>query len=381
MLNTNKYKCSGCEACYNVCKFGAIKMEYDKEGFAYPTIDTQKCVNCNQCHKVCPYNAEKFEREQEYVEQTSYACYNTNDVERISSSSGGIFPLIARKILEGGGVVYAAAFNNEFAVEHRRITSVDNLEELKGSKYLQSTIGLSFQKIKQDLLEDKTVLFCGTSCQVVGLLSYLGKEYANLYTIDLICKSMPSPVIWKKFIKSKFGKKKIKRVNFKEKSEGWDKFTFKVETEKKDYRVRGMRSLYMQGFFKGIYCRPSCFECPFKGTKRLSDVTLADCWGVEKMAPELFDTKGVSSMMVNSQKGQQIFAKIKEDLRYAETKVDDIKKYNPYIAKRATKAKTRGLFYCLYGKLPFMLLLCVFCYPYMDSAKRIYRAVFKRRKK
>lgn len=381
MLNADKSKCSGCEACYNVCKFGAITMEYDKEGFCYPVIDNKKCVGCNMCYHVCPYHTGKYRQEQEFEKQKAYACYNTNDKERIISSSGGIFPLIARRILERGGTVYAAAYTHNFLVEHKRISKIEELEQVQGSKYLQSRIGLTYQNIKQDLLENKKVLFCGTSCQVAGLKGYLGKEHPNLYIIDLICKSIPSPIIWEKYLTHKFRGKKIKSINFKEKSEGWHRFTFKVETENGDYKVRGMKSLYLQGFFKGIYCRPSCFECPFKGTKRFSDVTLADCWGIDKMAPELFDEKGVSSVVLNSEKGLELFSLIGDELQYLETDIDDIKKYNPYIEKSADKSKVRGLFYGLYGKLPFMFLIRIFCYPYLDKARYLYRAIFKRRKK
>lgn len=185
----DKSKCSGCHACYSICEKKAIIMKEDKKGFKYPSVNKEKCTNCNLCEKVCPIlNNQTISNE-----PIAYACYNKNEKVRLESSSGGIFSLISAEILKKDGVVFGASFNNEFMIEHTCIESIEELYKFRGSKYVQSIIGDTYKKAKEFLKHGKYVLFTGTPCQIEGLLKYLGKDYDNLYTQDIICHGVPSP--------------------------------------------------------------------------------------------------------------------------------------------------------------------------------------------
>ena len=301
-------KCTGCTACENVCKFNAIKMQDDKDGFKYPHIDENLCVDCKACEKVCPLNSKK---EIKRFENRAYACFCNDNSLRLKSSSGGIFSVIAIKILEDNGVVYGAAFDEEYKVKHLRVNKIEDIEKLRGSKYVQSNLDGIFKDIEAELKSGQKVLFSGTQCQVAGLLSYLKNEYSNLYTLDFICHGVPSPKVWKKYLE--FRKKidnqdKILGINFREKSMlGWDKYEMNIKYSNREYRNINSEDLYMKAFLGDVSLRKSCYECDFKGKERKSDITLADFWGVKKVMPSMYGKEGTSAVMTNSKKGQELF--------------------------------------------------------------------------
>lgn len=209
MINiTDKEKCSGCEACVNICPKNCITMIEDKYGFRYPTVNQSQCSNCNLCESVCPIK--KFNKE-------VYACYAKNKNEYMSSSSGGAFAVIARKVLTNGGLVCGAAFDENFNVKHMIISNLNDLYKLKGTKYVQSEIGSVYKDIKKYLDKRYQVLFSGTPCEVAGLKKYLKNEYSNLITVDLICHGVPSPKIWQDYLNEVKGVNKIKNVSFRNK--------------------------------------------------------------------------------------------------------------------------------------------------------------------
>lgn len=361
MINIiEKKRCSGCSACYNICPVDAISMECDNEGFLYPRVNEEKCINCGMCENTCPYVSRK-ERNTDL--NKCFAAYNKNDVEREMSSSGGIFILLAKKILQEGGVVYGAAYDGEFLVYHKYIDDMADIRDLVGSKYMQSRIGKSFSVVKKFLKQNRKVLFVGTSCQIGGLRAYLQREYKNLVCVDFICLGTPSPKVWKDYLVTYFPNHNIKFVNFKNKEIGWHNFSLNIITDKGDYCKSGRDTYFFTGYFKHIYSRPSCSECIFKNGNRDSDITISDCWGYHYIAPEMDDNKGLSSIECHSKLGLDLFESIKESLAWKEANVEDVLKYNSNYCKSASMGIEREDFWHDYEILDKKTLFEKYCSP------------------
>lgn len=344
----NPNKCTGCGACYNSCSHHAIEIVVDKEGFEIPRINESKCVSCGLCKKSCPViNKEminNFASNYSNV-QKGIVVKSLNDKYRKTSSSGGVFPVIAKYIIEKKGHVFGAVYDNSWMVVHSRIDSTDQLANVQGSKYLQSKINYIFMEIKRLLLKNKQVLFVGMSCQVAGLRAFLGKDYDNLICIDLICMGIPSPGVWKKYLKYVFKNEDITFINFKDKTYGWHNFSLLIKTSKRIFHDIGMENKYMQAMFKSYSIRKSCFSCNFKMEKRVSDLTIADAWGCQNFADELDDNKGLSSVIIHSTKGLKLINEIKEQFILKEVSVNDIKKGNMNLVKSIKTRRGRKLFY------------------------------------
>lgn len=329
MINiTDKTKCSGCSACLNICPKKAISMKEDEKGFRYPNIDYNACINCNLCEKVCPIINKKEIKNS----PKAYACYNKNEKVRMESSSGGIFSLLAEYILENNGVIYGAAFNDEWNVEHLRIENLDELYKLRTSKYLQSNIKNTYSLAKKDLDDDKIVLFTGTPCQVNGFISYLGnKIYDNLYTQDIICHGVPSPKVWKKYLeyRKKQDSESPVRINFRQKDDGWNLYALLLQYNNNAYKINHNNDLFMQAFLRNASLRDSCYDCSFKSKNRQTDITLADFWGVDNVISGFNDNKGTSLVIVNTEKGRKLFDKIEKEIVSKEVDFEESIKYNP----------------------------------------------------
>ena len=251
-----KEKCNGCHACYNACPVQAISMQFDAEGFLYPAIDASICIDCGKCDRVCsiqnPPAINPYEE--------AYACYAKNADEHRTSCSGGTFAVLARQVLRDGGIVAGAAFTPTQDVQHITIASEADLWKLKGTKYVQSTIGSCYVQVRNYLKCGKKVLFSGTPCQVAGLKAFLGEEYENLITIDLICHGVPSPGIWRRYLKEVADGEPIALTAFRNKTKGTTNVTL-------DYRTESGRliqesysdSPYIKGFIQNLFVRPSCF--------------------------------------------------------------------------------------------------------------------------
>lgn len=337
--------CSGCHACFSVCSKECIRMEENAEGFLYPLIDTNKCIDCGLCEKVCPVLKDAEEKENV---SKAYACYNLDEETRMKSSSGGIFTLIAEKIIDMGGAVFGAAFDEDFNVKHICVKSKDDLSALRGSKYVQSTIGNTFIQAKEMLNDGRVVLFTGTPCQIDGFLSFLGKKYDNLYTQDLICHGAPSPGIWRKYMAFREEKaaSKIKKMFFRLKENGWKSYSVQFQFANcTEYKQIFSGDLFMNGFLKDLYLRHSCYNCHSKSLKRNSDITLADFWGVEKVAPDMFDNKGTSLVFVNSDKGKELFEEIKGNINFKEVNINEAVEKNPSAYRSAAINKKREKFF------------------------------------
>lgn len=344
-----KNKCCGCSACFSACGHQAITMQLDSEGFEYPIINQEACVDCGLCQSVCPvlqYEKRKDVREKNSDAQIGFSARNKNYSQRLVSSSGSIFPPIAEWILDNNGLVVGAAYDNDFNVVHKIVESKDELCVLQGSKYLQCKAdNETFKYIRKELKNGRKVLYSGMACQVEGLKSFLRKDYDNLYTIDLICMGIPSYVVWQKYLSAFFGDEKIKSINFKEKSKGWDTFTFRVDTDKRIFKERGMHNLYLRSMFLSWNMRPSCFQCPFKNAKRISDFTLADAWGVSHSTPEINDNKGLSSVVVHSKKGLELWNILNGKIDSIQVSVDEIAAGNSNLITNKPQTGDRKLFF------------------------------------
>ena len=347
MINIHeKAKCSGCGACRDICSVRAIDLVADDEGFLYPRINIEECIKCGKCDRICPIENRR-KKADEGNKIIAYAAQTKDEYIRQNSSSGGIFTEIATYIINNGGIVFGAAFDETFKVIHIGVDDTDNLERLRGSKYVQSEIGNTYAQVKTYLESERMVLFTGTPCQIAGLYSYLGKNYDNLYTQDIICHGVPSPMVWKKYVefREKKAAAKLRRPFFRHKKYGWKKYSVQFQfTNGTEYIQDISDDLYMRGFLRNLCLRPSCYHCAFKSKNRAADITLADFWRIEKICPELDDDRGTSLVILHSSRGRELFDKIKDNLIYQKTDFEGAIKYNPAMTESVPVNSDRSAF-------------------------------------
>lgn len=340
-----KADCCGCRACEQICNHNALRMECDEEGFLYPVLDDQKCVDCKLCEGVCPI---KNNITRQDLSPLVYAAKNNNADILMKSSSGGIFSVIAAKVLSLEGVVYGAAFDTEMNLRHLRVSSPNDLYRLRGSKYVQSDVGNTYVQVKEDLKKGLYVYYTGTPCQIAGLRLFLRKEYSHLLTSDLICHGTPSQKLFSKVAAQMEIRKDAKLTDhlFRDKSLiGWScsSTSFFLRKEK-TMRIRyaPLMKAYFNAFIKGDIMRMVCYSCPFSNEKRVGDITIADFWGVEKFHPNFpHPRKGVSLVMVNTKQGEafwnlcadSIFS-IQSELRYALLSNANLQEPTPFTSQR-----------------------------------------------
>lgn len=354
-----KHNCSGCSACFNICPKQCIEMKADEEGFVYPVVDQTKCINCGLCEKICPIINKCSVQT---GEPKTFACINRNEEIRMKSSSGGAFSAFAEYVLENDGVVFGAGFDENFMVCHQYCQSKDELDKLRTSKYVQSSIGDSFKLARQFLNEGRMVLFTGTACQIGGLKAFLRKDYDNLITQDVICHGVPSPIIWKKYLDYKIQQHSLKlaKVCFRDKSSGWQRFSLSMhfkgeEGHENVYKKKFTNEPFMNMFIFNKILRPSCHKCSFKGISRQADITLADFWGggFKKYAPQMNDNKGCSLVIIHSEKGLKIFEKLADKLEAVEVPYKRALKGNSMARKSALKSPRRKYAMKNINKIPF----------------------------
>jgi len=350
-------KCSGCSACVNICPQDAISMEYNKEGFLYPKIDTKKCINCNLCSKVCQINQHKITNK---IPKEVIAA-SANDEIREKSSSGGMFGLLAKEVLKQKGYVCGASFSDDFKkVEHIIISNEKELPKLQTSKYIQSDLGQIFKSIKKLLEENKLVLFCATPCQVEGLNNFLIKEYPNLITIDILCHGAPSPLVWREYLNEISKNEKIESINFRDKKNGWSSpLTLNIKFKnKKELSLKSNEDLYYRAFLKNLILRKSCSTCQYTNLSRMGDITLGDFWGINKYNKNLNDNKGLSLVCVNSKKGEMLFSKIKNELKsFSKVPLEYAIRGNLVLEKPCKTHTNRELFFKKFQKRNILNIL------------------------
>lgn len=374
-------KCPGCHACYISCPNKCISMEQDFEGFLYPKIDIQACSNCNLCERSCPVLLKK----QVDNQPVAYAAFNKDETVRLNSSSGGVFTLLAEEVLSQGGIVFGACIDHDFNVVHDYVDKIENISNFRGSKYVQSNIGDTYEKVKEYLKNSKLVLFSGTPCQIGGLKSYLKREYGNLICQDIICHGVPSPKVWRKYIafREKCAESKTKRIAFRRKDEGWKRysvsFLFNNGTE---YRQTLDKDLYMKAFLQNVCLRRSCYNCSFKTMNRESDITLADFWGIQNILPEMDDDKGTSLIIINSNKGYEIFKEVMNHIVYKQVDIKEAIKYNTAAVKSASQNPNREKFFHALDQYEFDKLVGKYCSDSLLSrSKRKIRRIISKIKK
>ncbi|MCD7892368.1 MAG: polysaccharide pyruvyl transferase family protein [Erysipelotrichaceae bacterium] len=306
----DKEMCTGCTACMNKCPTKSISMKMDEEGFLYPIVNDETCINCGLCIKTCPIiNENKIK----LSEQHAFVFQHKDNKIRKESTSGGAFSAIAEEILSKNGVVYGVGFDENFKVIHQRVTDVEKLYKFRNSKYVQSNPNVTFTQVLSDLKDGRLVVYSGTSCQIAGLKKFLNKDYDNLILVDVVCRAVPSPLMWEKYLEMR--KKKYKspqRIYFREKVYGYKYSNLTIYTEDNSYKSGIDSDPYLRAFFSNICDRPSCYNCKFKSLNRQSDITIWDCFNVEKFNKNLDDDIGTTRVLCNTSKGLEMINKLSE---------------------------------------------------------------------
>ena len=333
MINIqNKVDCCGCNACGDICGKNAITFKTDNEGFWYPEVDKEKCVDCGLCEKVCPIINVKELKKNDLPQSICYAAEHKNLEVVFDSTSGGLFSALADIMYKSGGYVGGAIFNEDFSVRQYISNDKRDLPKLRSSKYLQSHLDGFYKQVRDLLKAGEKVLVCGSPCQMAALRAFLRKDYDNLIIADYICRGINSPKVWRKYLDSyeeRYGSKVV-YCKAKSKEYGWRNLTQKVILENgKAYYETKNQSNFTKGYLStGVYCRPSCYDCKFKGYPRISDITLADFWGIEKVDKTLEKNLGTSLVMINSKKGEAYFEEVKKRINYVSVPFESIEAGN-----------------------------------------------------
>lgn len=334
---THKSACCGCNACGDVCPKQAISFKTDNEGFWYPKVDVEKCVDCGLCEKVCPIINIKELKKNDLPESVCYAAEHKNLEVVFDSTSGGMFSALADIMYKSKGYVGGAIFNEDFSVKHYISNDKNDLPKLRSSKYLQSHLDGFYKQVKSLLTAGEKVLVCGAPCQMAALRAFLQKDYENLIIADFVCRGINSPKVWGKYIDSfeeRYGSPVV-YAKSKSKEFGWRNLTQKVilADGRHIYETKD-QSIFTKGYLRtGVYCRPSCYDCVFKGFPRIADITLADFWGIEDVEPSMDKNLGTSLVMLNSRKGADFFRKVESRIRAIPVSIQCIMAKNSALVK------------------------------------------------
>lgn len=380
-----KEDCCGCNACGDICPKDAISYHTDNEGFWYPQIDKSKCVNCGLCNKVCPIETECKSRKNNISKPECYAAEHKSIEVIFNSTTGGMFTALAECMYAQKGYVGGAIHNDDFSVSHFISNNRNDLLKLRRSKDLQSNAEGFHKKVKTLLDQGEKVLACGVPCQIAGLLNYLGKDYENLITVDLICAGVNSPKVWRKYLDyiEDMNCSKIIWTENKSKEYGWNKLTQKFVFENgEEYFDTDKTSLFTHGYIVShLYCRPSCYECNFKGFPRIADITIGDFWGITKHTNNHSSNMGTNLVMINSEKGKAYFDKIKKRVNYEQTPIEWAISGNPALLNSISKlSDKREAFFHDLDKMPFDELIKEF-EPHKQSWLKLSLKLLKSRLK
>lgn len=357
-ISTQKNEqCCGCEACADVCPKNAITFKTDLEGFLYPEVNSD-CVDCGLCGKICPEINEikpLFEKKQQFL-----ACLDQDKARRDKGSSGGIFGLLATSLINEGYTVCGAAFDEQLRLKHQFADDESGIERLKKSKYIQSDCSSVYAQIKDKLREGRKVIFVGTPCQCNALLNVVGNKRDNLVVVDFACHGVPSQELFDKCIKLYENEHSCKVVGytFRHKPKHYaspQNFLMTIRKGENEYLKEGRYydEPFYYGFQKYITLRPSCYNCKWSDTKRVSDLTLADYWGIEAVTNKWDRTDHPSLLVVNTEKGRQLFEEIKNQIDWIETTETDAVRQNGSFVHPTVQKPERSVFFKDYQVLPF----------------------------
>ena len=338
--------CCGCSACASVCPQGCISMVFDAEGFIYPSVDTTKCVNCNLCDKVCPALTSRQDAEP----KGTFAAHFVDDSIVKSSSSGGIFTVLAQYVISKRGVVYGAHYDDKMNVVYSCAYTNENVAKFRGSKYVQARINDCYQDVAQKLKQGVIVLFTGTPCQIAGLKTFLRKPYDNLFTMEVVCHGVPSEKVWHKHlqvIKEKyFAGFDISNVIFRYKENDWRSYKLRyVSCNNNVYDTPRGEDAFFLGFVKCLYSRPSCEKCQFKNGVSGADLTVGDLWGVEMILGNRGNLLGESLVIVNTDRGLKWLRQNADLLSMTEINFADAMPYNEGLHEMAVPHRNRASFF------------------------------------
>lgn len=348
----DKAACTGCGACMNICPKNCIEIKNNKEGFKIPIIDEEKCIQCRLCVSHCPQNGSI--RLKRHREPLVYAAYSKNTVQMLNSTSGGIFPLLAAQIIKEGGTVYGTCFTSGFEAEFKRIDTIESLTDLQGSKYVQSSVGLMYRNAKQDLEQGKKVLFSGTPCQIGGLYSFLEKDYDNLYTIDIVCRGVPSGKVLKEYISycEKRENSELDYISFRHKEKKWQPMSFGTRMHLRfrngnKYSKKPSKDLYYKTFLANIGMMESCYQCHFNGFPRVADITLGDFLGLGSLEKcKLYNPNGISQVLLNSNKGSSLYDICAKKIQAEKRTLNECCYFNLNLWLASKRNPNRERFFC-----------------------------------
>jgi len=379
----NKIDCCGCNACGDVCAHHAITFKTDNEGFWYPEVDEEKCNDCHLCEKVCPIINVKELKKNDLPQSICYAAEHKNLEVVFDSTSGGLFSALADVMYKSGGYVGGAVFNEDFSVRQYISNDKKDLPRLRSSKYLQSHLDGFYKQVRDLLRAGEKVLVCGSPCQMAALRSFLRKNYDNLIIADYICRGINSPKVWRKYLDSyeeRYGSPVV-YAKAKSKEYGWRNLTQKVILANgKHYYETKNQSNFTKGYLKtGVYCRPSCYDCKFKGYPRISDITLADFWGIEKVDSSMEKNLGTSLVMINSKKGVAFFEEVKKRIHYVSVPFNSIEAGNRSLNLSVAPPKVdRKEFFNDLDKMSFLQIAEKYITPKKSGNKTKVRKILKR---
>lgn len=370
---THEY-CTGCSTCFNKCPVQAIEMKKDPEGFLYPAVNTDICIDCGMCFQSCPINHK--------VESKVLGCiggYSSDKSVHLQSSSGGIFALLAQETLKINGVVYGAAFAPDKLVSHIRIDAIKELPLLQGSKYLQSRMGNVYSEVKSDLEQKKQVLFSGTPCQIAGLKSYLGHDHPLLLCTEIICHGVPSDEVFLKYLKDHWPSQKVRCISFRSKTEGSldNRIVFEFEDGSR-IEENYLENSFIKGFLKNYYTRLSCYHCQFKTAYSQADITLGDFWSIGEFHPAINKSYGVSSALIRTTKGKLAIEKIKPQMIWTPSSLDEVAVWNESLLKSPEATLFRHRFFQQWKDIPFDELLCTLLMEDVQSEQEYKTGIFPR---
>lgn len=375
-MNIPGKNCSSCGACANVCGRNAISMQLDVEGFYRPVIDLEKCVECGACERICPWNKEVLNPNKSSKNPQTLAAFAKDESIRLQSSSGGIFSILAERILENGGVVIGVAQITPTHFGHIVVENKEDLEKLRGSKYVQADANFIYKEVRSLLKSGRKILFSGTPCQVAALYAVLGNAATsvNLFTVDIVCHGTPSVKVFEKYIKEleKEESAIVATSRFRDKRKVWNGYMLQhCFKSGKSVSEHYNQSKYMRLFLSRICQNLSCDDCHYRKLPRVADITLGDYWGVSKYHPEMDDDKGTSVVLLNTEHGKALFESVAGKVAQCDSKVEYAIAGNPCIVRSSKQHPKRFDFFADLDKYTLNDLIKKYC-PYPSLINRIY---------